>query len=89
MKSKNAPNSVRDLKLALASCHLVDPNSLKIRKNLIRKKRVPLNVLLKQRSCALMAKRSFEKDLAYGQCEIFTFFEVKDKLISNLWILFP
>ena len=26
--------------------------------------------------------------MAYGQCEIFTFFEVKDKLISNLWILF-
>ena len=74
---KNAPNSVRDLKLALASCHLVDPNSLKIRKNLIRKKRVPLNVLLKQRSCALMAKRSFEKELGLWSMRNIYFFRSK------------
>ena len=74
---KNAPDSVRDLKLALASCHLVDPNSLKIRKNLIRKKRVPLKVLLKQRSCVLMAKRSFEKELGLWSMRNIYFFRSK------------
>ncbi|MEC8957968.1 MAG: hypothetical protein VX495_06230 [Nitrospinota bacterium] len=74
---KNAPDSVRDLKLALASCNLMDPNSLKIRKNLIRKKRVPLKVLLKQRSCALMAKRSFEKELGLWSMRNIYFFRSK------------
>ena len=74
---KNAPDSVRDLKLALASCHLVDPNSLKIRKNLIRKKRVALKVLLKDRRCALMAKRSFEKELGQWSMRNIYFFRSK------------
>ena len=74
---KNAPNSVRDLKLALASCYLVDPNSLKIRKNLIRKKRVPLQTLLKNRRCALMARRSFEKELGLWSMRNIYFFKSK------------
>jgi len=74
---KNAPNSVRDLKLALASCYLVDPNSLKIRKNLIRKKRVPLQTLLKNRRCALMARRSFEKELGLWSMQNIYFFKSK------------
>ena len=74
---KNAPDSVRDLKLALASCQLVDPNSLKIRKNLIRKKRVSLKDLLKDRRCALMARRSFEKELGQWSMRNIYFFRSK------------
>ena len=72
---KNAPNSVRDFKLALASCYLVDPNSLKIRKNLIRKKRVPLQALLEDRRCVLMARRSFEKELGLWSMRNIYFFQ--------------
>ena len=74
---KNAPDSVRDLKLALASCYLVDPNSLKIRKNLIRKKRVSLQSLLENRRCALIARRSFEKDLGLWSMRNIYFFRSK------------
>ena len=76
-KIKNTPDSVRDLKLAVASCFLVDPSSLKIRKNLIRKKRVPLQVLLKDRRCALMARRSFEKELGLWSMRNIYFFRSK------------
>ena len=74
---KGAPDSVRDLKLALASCYLVDPSSIKVRKNLIRKKRVSLQRLLKDRRCALMARRSFEKELGIWSMRSIYFFRSK------------
>jgi len=73
----NTPDSVRDLKLALASCHLTHPNALKIRKNLIRKKRVLLQALLENRRCALMARRSFEKELGLWSMRSIYFYKSK------------
>ena len=73
----NTSDSVRDLKLGLASCYLVDPNSLKIRKNLIRKKRVFLQTLLENRQCGLMARRSFEKELGLWSMRNIYFYQSK------------
>jgi hypothetical protein len=73
----NTPDSVRDMKLALASCHLADPDALKIRKNLIRKKRVSLQVLLENQRCALMARRSFEKELGLWSMRNIYFYKSK------------
>lgn len=74
---KNAPDSVRDVKLALASCYLVNPNALKIRQNLIRKKRVSLKLLLEDRRCGLMSRRPFEKDLGLWSMRNIYFFQSK------------
>ena len=73
----NTSDSVRDFKLGLASCYLVDPNSLKIRKNLIRKKRVSLQMLLENRQCGLMARRSFEKELGLWSMRNIYFYQSK------------
>ena len=75
----NNLNSIRDLKFALASCYLVDPGGLKIRKNLIRKKRVSLQVLLANHRCALMARRSFEKELGIWSMRNIFFYQRKGK----------
>lgn len=72
-----APDSVRDIKFALASCYLMEPNALKIRKNLIRKKRVSLQVLLENRQCGLMARRSFEKQLGLWSMRNIYFYQSK------------
>ena len=74
---KNTPDSIRDVKLALATCYLVDPNALKIRQNLIRKKHVSLQELLENRRCALMARRSFEKELGLWSMRNIYFFQSK------------
>ena len=71
------PDSVRDAKFALASCYLVEPNALKIRKNLIRKKRVSLQMLLKNRQCALTARRSFEEQLGLWSMRNIYFYRSK------------
>ncbi len=73
----NTPDSVRDVKLALASCNFIDPDALNIRKNLIRKKRVALQELLENRKCALMARRSFEKELGIWSMRNIYFFKNK------------
>ena len=74
-----SPDSIRDVKFALASCYLVDPDGLKIRKNLIRKKRVSLQVLLENHRCALMARRSFEKELGIWSMRNIFFYKSKGK----------
>ena len=71
------PDSVRDQKLALASCYYVDPNALNIRKNLIRKKRVSLQVLLENQRCILMARKSFEKELGLWSMRNIYFYKSK------------
>jgi hypothetical protein len=73
----NKPDSVRDVKLALASCYFTAPNALKIRKNLIRKKRVSLQVLLKNQRCVLVARRSFEKELGLWSMRNIYFYKSK------------
>ncbi|MZH15003.1 MAG: hypothetical protein F3742_09570 [Nitrospinae bacterium] len=73
------PDSTRDVKFALASCYLVDPGALKIRKNLIRKKRVSLQVLLENHRCSLMARRSFEKELGIWSMRNIYFYQSKGK----------
>ncbi|MDG1929427.1 MAG: hypothetical protein P8I45_06905, partial [Nitrospinaceae bacterium] len=73
----NAPDSARDTKFALASCYLVEPNALKIRKYLIRKKRVLLQTLLKNRQCALTARRSFEEQLGLWSMRNIYFYQSK------------
>ncbi len=73
----NTPDSVRDVKLALASCYFSDSNALKIRKNLIRKKRVSLQVLLENQRCTLVARRSFEKELGLWSMRNIYFYNSK------------
>ena len=73
----NTPDSARDTKFALASCYLVEPNALKIRKYLIRKKRVLLQTLLKNRQCALTARRSFEEQLGLWSMRNIYFYQSK------------
>ena len=73
----NTPDSVRDVKLALASCYFTVPNALKIRKNLIRKKRVSLQVLLKNQRCVLVARKSFEKELGLWSMRNIYFYKSK------------
>jgi hypothetical protein len=59
-----SPDSVRDTKLAEATCYLYTPKALDVRKNLIRKKRVLLQTLLGVQRCALLSRRSFEREFA-------------------------
>ena len=73
----NTPDSVRDVKLALASCYFADPDALKIRKNLIRKKRVSLTVILENQRCVLVARRSFEKELGLWSMRNIYFYKAK------------
>ncbi len=73
----STPDSIRDVKFALASCYLVEPQALQIRRNLIRKKRVSLQVLLENRRCALMARRSFEKELGLWSMRNIYFYQSK------------
>jgi hypothetical protein len=73
----NSPDSVRDEKLALASCYFVEPNALNVRKNLIRKKRISLQVLLQNQRCILMARRSFEKELGLWSMRNIYFYKSK------------
>ena len=55
----------------------MEPNALKIRKNLIRKKRVSLQKLLKNRQCALTARRSFEEQLGLWSMRNIYFYQSK------------
>ncbi len=73
----NTPDSVRDVKLAIASCHFLDPGALKIRRNLIRKKHVSLQILLENHRCALMARRSFEKEMGLWSMRNIYFYKNK------------
>jgi hypothetical protein len=73
----NTPDSVRDVKIALASCYFSDPDALTIRKNLIRKKRVSLQVLLENQRCVLVARRSFEKELGLWSMRNIYFYKSK------------
>lgn len=74
-----SPDSVRDAKLAMATCYLYSPKALQVRRNLIRKKRVPLQTLLEVQRCALMSRRSFEKDFARWSMRNIYFFKNKGK----------
>ncbi len=74
-----SPDSVRDAKLGEATCYLYSPKALKVRRNLIRKKRVSLQKLLEVRRCRIMSRRSFEKDLALWSMRSIYFFKSKGK----------
>ena len=76
---KNSPDSIRDEKLGSATCYFLSPKALDIRRNLIRKKRVPLQTLLKIPRCGLMSLRSFEKDFARWSMRSIYFFKNKDR----------
>jgi len=60
----SAPDSEADLQLGTASCYLNDPAALEFRKNLIRKKRVPVEEMLKNSRCAQVGRDNFEKNMA-------------------------
>ena len=75
----SSPDSKRDAKLGAATCYLFSPKALDIRKNLIRKQRVPLQVLLKVPRCSLMSLRSFEKDFAKLSMRSIYFFKNNGK----------
>lgn len=70
-----SPDSVRDAKLGEATCYLYSPKALDIRRNLIRKKRVPLQTLLEVRRCGLMSRRSFEKEMGLWSMRNIFFFK--------------
>jgi hypothetical protein len=58
------PLSEKDLKLGLASCYLSDPEALKLRRDLVRKNRVPVKSFLKNEACARISPKNFEGILA-------------------------
>ena len=74
-----SPDSVRDTRLGIATCFLYSPSALEIRRNLIRKKRVPLQKLLEVRRCGLMSRLSFEKEFAQWSMRSIYFFKNKDR----------
>lgn len=74
-----SPDSVRDARLGIATCFLYSPSALGIRRNLIRKKRVPLQTLLEVRRCSLMSRRSFEKEFALWSMRSIYFFKNKGR----------
>jgi hypothetical protein len=76
---KNSPDSTRDAKLGSATCYFLSPKALDLRRNLIRKKRVPLQTLLKIPRCGLMSLRSFEKEFASWSMRSIYFFKNKDR----------
>ncbi|MDA0691786.1 MAG: hypothetical protein O3A78_05750 [Nitrospinae bacterium] len=53
----------KDLQLSLASCLLQDPEALELRKNLIIKKRVSIEKLLKNERCFRSGRDNFQKNL--------------------------
>lgn len=74
-----SPDSVRDAKLGAATCYLYGPKALKIRRNLIRKKRVPLQTLLEIKRCGLMSRRSFERDFSSWSMRSIYFYKSKGR----------
>ncbi len=80
-------DSVRDLKLGIATCYLYSPKALETRRNLIRKKRAGLQSLLKVPQCSLKSLRSFEKELALWSMRNIYFFKSKDR--SEIQFLDP
>ena len=74
-----SPDSVRDTRLGIATCFLYSSSALEIRRNLIRKKRVPLQTLLEVRRCGLMSRLSFEKEFAQWSMRSIYFFKNKDR----------
>jgi hypothetical protein len=74
-----SPDSVRDANLGTATCYLYSKKALDIRRNLIRKKRVPLQTLLEVPRCALMSRRSFERDFALWSMRSIYFFKNKGR----------
>jgi hypothetical protein len=84
---ETSPDSVRDARLGIATCFLYSPSALEIRRNLIRKKRVPLQTLLEVRRCGLMSRRSFEKEFAQWSMRSIYFFKNKGR--SKLQFLDP
>ena len=53
----------RDHQLAFASCYLLDPGALELRKRLVREQRIPVENFLKKERCARVSGRTFEKSL--------------------------
>ena len=82
-----SPDSVRDVKLGAATCYLNSPKALEVRRDLIRKKRVPLQNLLQNRRCGLMSRRSFENDFALWSMQSIYFF--KDNGRAQIQFLDP
>ncbi len=70
---------VRDAKFGMATCYFYSPKALEVRRNLIRKKRVPLQKLLEVRRCGLMSRRSFERDFALWSMRSIYFFKKKGR----------
>ena len=73
------PDSVRDVKLGVATCYLYSPKALKVRRNLIREKRVSLQTLLEVRRCGLMSRRSFEREFVLWSMRNIYFFKSKGR----------
>ncbi len=53
----------RDHQLAFASCYLLAPESLELRKQLVREKRIPVEKFLKKERCVRVSGKIFEKSL--------------------------
>jgi len=53
----------RDHQLAFASCYLLDPGALKLRKRLVREIRIPVEKFLKKERCVRVSGNTFEKSL--------------------------
>ena len=75
----SSPDSVRDARLGTATCYLYSKKALGIRRNLIRKKRVPLQTLLEVPRCGLMSRRSFERDFSLWSMRNMYFFMNKGR----------
>lgn len=75
----------RDHQLAFASCYLLDPEALELRKRLVREKRIPVEKFLKQERCVRVSGAVFEKGLAkWPLANVYFFRENKRNFLQFL-----
>jgi len=58
------PSAEKDLQLTLASCYLMDPEALELRKKLVREKRIETEKLAKNERCFRISQDNFQRNLA-------------------------
>lgn len=69
----------RDHQLAFASCYLLTPESLELRKHLVREKRIPVEKFLKKERCVRVSGAIFEKSLVKWPLANTVFFREKGR----------
>ncbi|MFQ5449173.1 MAG: hypothetical protein ACE5E9_01010 [Nitrospinaceae bacterium] len=73
------PSPEKDLKLGLASCFLLDPGALELRRDLGRQKRVEIKKFLKNERCFRVGRSNFQKNLVKWAPQNVFFFREKGR----------